>query len=73
MLLLKVLSLQYLSIEPVKPKKQICMRCYVFLSDESLLTLRHYNNIRFNLQQSAWFLDGRTSTCLWGAHTIANT
>ena len=30
------------------------MRCYVFLSDESL---------RFDLQQSAWFLDGRTSTC----------
>ena len=31
-----VLSLKYLSIERVKPKKY--MRCYVFLSDESLLT-----------------------------------
>ena len=42
------------------------MRCYVFLSDESahVTSLQYiewqYIN-RFTLQQSAWFLDGRTS------------
>ena len=35
------------------------MRCYVFLSDESLLTSLQY--IEWQLQQSAWFLDGKTS------------
>ena len=34
------------------------MHCYVFLSD----TFNGSRLTDFNLQQSAWFLDGRTST-----------
>ena len=54
------------------------MRCYVFLSDKSLLT-RLPNNINnciysiltqsitthSSLADSAWFLDGRTSICYY--------
>ena len=45
------------------------MHCYVFLSDESLLTRHHYNTLNgsgltgLTCSKAPGFLDGRTSTC----------
>ena len=41
-----------------------CMRCYAFLSDESLLTC-FLSDVVVYINHGAWFLDGNTSTCFY--------